>query len=141
MSQRNQRSATKLEAAVLHWLILQAASKAPNFLSRRLEEEWSADLDARRSAFSRVRFAFGCWWAVIVISRDSRELQVPAAGPVAAVGAPLKFQNRNLRYMTLGPATLFLILGLHAALIWGLTTVRPQSVRSSPPVAIAATPN
>ena len=118
MSQRND-GIQRLETALLYWLIRQAARKAPDDLADRLEEEWCADLEDRDSSLSRACFALGCCWAVAVIVQDIRRSEpVPVVGTGAtAVG------ERPLRYLTLRSPTMFLILGLHAALFWGLTTL------------------
>ncbi len=67
-------------------LVNHAARKAPPGLRDRLEEEWLADLAARRGAFSRIRFALGCCWATRVIAR---EFGVAAAAGNSASGQSL----------------------------------------------------
>ncbi len=47
MSQRNERSMPSNSSSLTHWLIHQAAHRAPEDLSSRLEEEWLADLESR----------------------------------------------------------------------------------------------
>jgi hypothetical protein len=122
MSQRNQRS-TQLELeGVTRWLIHHAARRAPETLSSRLEEEWLADWESRSSALSRLRLALGCYWAAIVIFNDYARIRVPAASPVVAARGYLTLGDRNFGYFSLRSGTLFLILGLHAALFCGLIT-------------------
>jgi hypothetical protein len=122
MSQRNERSTQpKLEGAT-HWLIHHAARGAPESLSSRLEEEWLADLESRSSALSRLRLAFGCCWATVVIVNDYSRNRVPAASPVVAAKGYVILADRNFGYFSLRSGTLFLILGLHAALFCGLIT-------------------
>ncbi|HEV2269684.1 MAG TPA: TonB family protein [Steroidobacteraceae bacterium] len=58
------------DLTVAHQLIGCAARKAPPGLAERLEEEWLADLTARRGAFARLRFGLGCCWATRVIARE-----------------------------------------------------------------------
>jgi biopolymer transport protein ExbD len=57
-----------------HWiaacLIRLAAGCAPQRLSERLTEEWSADLAEQRGSVARLRFALGCFWAATVIARE-----------------------------------------------------------------------
>ena len=122
MSQRNDSKPGLVAAA--SWLIRRAASNAPSNLALRLEEEWLADLQCRNSALSRMRFVCGCCWAVLIISRDLGR-QTPAANPLMAAGGAALPAVRNLRYLTLRPATVFLILGSHAAIFWSLTTLIP----------------
>jgi hypothetical protein len=120
MRQRNERSTQSELEGVSHWLIHYAARGAPESLSSRLEEEWLADLECRSSALSRLGLALGCCWAtVVIVSEYSR---IPAASPVAAARGYIARADRNFGYVSLRSGTLFLILGLHAALFCGLIT-------------------
>ena len=120
MSQRNERSGPELDR-VTHWMIRQAAALAPECLSSRLEEEWLADSEFRSSTLSRVRFALGCCWATVVIVNDYSRDRDPAMSPVAAGGFGT-FTDRNFSYVSLRSGTLFLIVGIYAALFCGVTT-------------------
>jgi hypothetical protein len=120
MSQRNERAGPKLDS-VTHWVIRQAAALAPECLSSRLEEEWLADSEFRSSTLSRVRFALGCCWATVVIVNDYSRDRVPAVSPVAAGGFGT-LTDRNFSYVSLRSGTLFLIVGIYAALFCGVTT-------------------
>jgi hypothetical protein len=122
MSQRNERS-TQLESdGVTHWLIHHAARRAPESLSSRLEEEWLADSESRSSALSRLRLAAGCWWASMVIVNEYPRGRVPAASPAAAARGFIAPADQNFGYFSLRSGTLFLIVGIHAALFCGLIT-------------------
>jgi TonB family protein len=129
MSHHNERSKKPDSNGVTHWLIHQAAHRAPESLSARLEEEWLADLESRSAAFSRLRFAVGCCWATLVIANEYPRNRVTAASTVAAASAVapasgfITLADRNFRYFSLRSATLFLIAGLHAALFFGLITI------------------
>ena len=127
MSQRNERlMQIKLEG-VSHWLIHHAARRAPESLSSRLEEEWLADLEYRSSALSGLRLALGCCLATMVIVNEYSRIQVPAASTVVAARGYITHADRNFGYFSLRSGTLFLILGLHAALFCGLiTTLSPS---------------
>jgi TonB family protein len=120
MSQRNERSMQSNFTGVTHWLIHQAAHRAPDSLSARLEEEWLADLQSRTTSLSRLRFAVGCCWASLVIENEYSRNPVPAASPVAAASGFVTLVDRNFSYFSLRSATLFVIAGLHAALFFGL---------------------
>jgi hypothetical protein len=122
MSQRNERSAQLELDGVTRWLIHHAAHGAPESLSLRLEEEWLADWESRSSALSRLRLALGCCWAAIVIFKDYARSSVPVASPVVAARGYLTLGDRDFGYFSLRSGTLFLILGLHAALFCGLIT-------------------
>ncbi len=127
MSQRNERSAQLNLEGVTHWLIHHAALRTPESLSARLEEEWLADWESRPSALSRLRLALGCCWATIVIVNDYTRIRVPAATPVVAARGCLTRGDLNFGYFSLRSGTLFLILGLHAALFCGLITALPRT--------------
>jgi hypothetical protein len=122
MNQRNFRSTQPELDRVIPWLIHQAARRAPERLFSRLEEEWLADLESRASALSRLRFAVGCCWAAMVIDHDYPRSHVPAVIPATAARGFTTLADRNFGYFSLPSGTLFLILGLHAALFFGLTT-------------------
>jgi TonB family protein len=122
MSQRNERSAQPAFSSVTHWLIHQAAHRAPEPLASRLEEEWLADLESRTAALSRLRLAVGCCWASLIIVNEYSRNQVAAASPAAAARGFVTLADRNFGYFSLRSATLFVIAGLHAALFFGLVT-------------------
>jgi hypothetical protein len=122
MSQRNERWAESEIDGVAHWLIHHAARRAPESLCSRLEEEWLADLACRSSALSRLGLALGCCWATVVIVSENSRVQVPAASHVVATKGYVILADRNFGYFSLRSGTLFLILGLHAALFCGLVT-------------------
>ena len=127
MSQRNERSRQPELDGVTHWLIHHAARRAPASLSSRLEEEWLADLESRSSALSRLRFAVGCCWATLVIVSDYPRSRVPAASPVAAARGFITLADGNFGYFSLRSGTLFLVVGIHAALLCGLITTLSHS--------------
>jgi hypothetical protein len=131
MSQRNQRK-------ISQWLIQQAARRAPDCLSARLEEEWLADMDSRSTALSKLRLAFGCCCATVVIRTEYRRHPVAAVSTVAANGV-IALADRNFAYFSLRSGTLFLILG-HAALFCGLITTfsQPHGLARQPDVPVEA---
>jgi TonB family protein len=122
MSQRKERSTQPELRSMTHWLVHQAAHRAPQALSSRLEEEWLADLASRSAASSKLRFAIGCCWAALVIVNDYPRSRMAAASPVAPANGFVTLVDRNFGYFSLRSATLFLIAGLHAALFFGLIT-------------------
>jgi hypothetical protein len=127
VSQRNERSTQPELNGVTHWLIHHAARRAPEYLSSRLEEEWLADSECRSSALSKLRFAMGCCWAAMVIVNDFPRSHVPAVGPVVAARGFITLADRNSGYFSLRSGTLFLIVGIHAALFCGLITTLSHS--------------
>jgi hypothetical protein len=122
MSQRYERSTQSDLDGVTHWLIHHAAHRAPESLSSRLEEEWLADLGSRPSPLSRLRLALGCCWAAMVIVSEYKRGRAPAASPAVAARRYIALADRNFDYLSLRSGTLFLIIGLHAALFCGLIT-------------------
>jgi hypothetical protein len=140
MSQRNEGWMQPGLDGVTHWLIRRAAGRAPEDLGARLEEEWLADSEAHAAALSRLSFAVGCCWAALVIANDCARSGVPAFSPVVAarsasmaaetVRGYITVGDRNVGYFSLRSGTLFLIVGLHAALFCGLITTIPHSGRS-----------
>lgn len=121
MSQRNVES-------VPGWLIRHAARRAPESLSQRLEEEWLADLAARTSTLSRLRFAAGCCWATQVIAVEFQPSSVPVssaavAGKLLDADAyPSAYTDRDAGYFSRRSGTLFIVLSLHGLLFYGLIT-------------------
>ena len=101
------------------WMIRRAAHRAPASLASRLEEEWLADLAARRSTAARLRFAVGCAWATRVILHELGG--VPAtvgaglAGEVAVPPAEELFSRRAVTFL--------LVMGVHVAALYGLMTL------------------
>jgi hypothetical protein len=122
MSQRNERSIHPELEVVTHWLIHHSARLAPESLSARLEEEWLADLEYRSSALSKLRLALGCCWATMIIVNEHSRIRVPAASPVVAARGNIVLAHRDFGYFSLRSGTLFLILGLQAALFCGLVS-------------------
>ena len=116
MSQRN------VKDRVSQWLIHHAARRAPQSLSKRLEEEWLADLTARPSALSRLRFALGCCWATQVITLEFQPARVPVVA-FAVTGKHLSaFAGSGLGNFSGRSSTLLLVVSLHALVFYGLLT-------------------
>ena len=103
---------------ISRWLVMRSARSAPASLAERLEEEWLADMAARRGEMARIRFALGCCWATRVIAHEYLAPSLAAAG--SSVGAA--FGHRNSFPFSRRSGTLLLIVGVHAALIYGFAT-------------------
>jgi hypothetical protein len=58
----------------------------------------------------------------MVIVNDYPRSRVPAVTPVAAARGSITLADRNFGYFSLRSGTLFLIVGIHAALFCGLIT-------------------
>jgi hypothetical protein len=135
MSQRDQQSrqfelereTRRATRRVTQWVIHCAAGRAPEYLSSRLEEEWLADSECRSTALSRLRFAVGCCWATVVIAHEFQRAAVPAAISAPAARGFVSVADRNIGYFSLRSGTLFLIVGIHAAVFCGLVTMLSHS--------------
>jgi TonB family protein len=110
-----------------HWLIHSAARHTPDSLPQRMQEEWLADMAARTSALSRLRFAIGCCWATLVIAYQRPLVRVPVGA--AVVGYP------NLSRFSRRSSTLFLVASLHAAVFYALVSALSHTRPSAPPPA------
>jgi TonB family protein len=131
-------------------LIQHAARNSPATLADRLEEEWLAHLAAQRGALSRLRFAIGCCWAMRVIAHDY--LASGAAASSAATGhGTVVLGHYDLAFFSRRTTILFLIVALHAFVIYGFATgfgqkgreVLPGSMRTTilnPPEILPALP-
>lgn len=101
-------------------LLQRAARRAPPELAERLEEEWLADLAARRTALARLRLALGCCWAASVIARE-HGTRLAAAAPARGPKAVAAYAPPDSTFFSRRSATVLLILALHAVLIYLLT--------------------
>jgi TonB family protein len=108
-----------------HWLIQRAAHHTPDSLPQRMEEEWLADMAARTSALSRLRFAIGCCWATLVIAYQRPLVRMPVGDAVVAHANLGRFSRRS--------STLFLVASLHAAVFYGLVSTLSHTRPSAAP--------
>jgi periplasmic protein TonB len=104
------------------WLIQRAARNAPPSLSERLEEEWLADLEARRGQMARLRFGFGCCWATRVITQEHCAQKVPAAASATGSKIMTAHAQHDSSFFSRRTTAFLLIVCLHAALIYALVT-------------------
>jgi TonB family protein len=108
-------------------LIHRAARHTPDSLPQRMQEEWLADMAARTSALSRLRFAIGCCWATIVIAYQRPLVKMPVGVAVVAHPNLVRFSRRS--------STLFLVVSLHAAVFYGVVSTLSHTRPSAPPPA------
>jgi hypothetical protein len=101
-------------------LIHQAARHAPDFLSKRLQEEWLADLEAQCGGLSRLRFAIGCCWATRVIAQERAVPAQPVSCSPIAHRHFIRFTRDEFPFLTGGAASFVLVVSLHAAVLYGL---------------------
>jgi protein TonB len=128
-----------VEGAILS-LIRRAARRAPPPLSVRLEEEWLADLAARRGTSARLRFALGCCWATRVIALELATPLHAAAGSSGGKTAAL-FAGTGPSFFT-RRTTIFVLVGaLHTLVILGLASgITREVLQASPPMQVVAVP-
>lgn len=122
------------DQAAAQYLVSCAARKAPPDLAARLEEEWLADLTARRGAFSRIRFGLGCCWATRVIAHEFGSAAVAAAS--SASGQRLLVTCGGFDFSRLSRRTIALIViaCLHVAVFYVyLTDFTQPAAAVSPP--------
>ena len=111
-----------MTSKIAQGLIRSAARCAPEPLSERLMEEWTADLRAQRGFLSRLRFAAGCYWAACVIAHEH---SAPLAASAQARVQParshfIRFPQPPAPVLMSGTTTFVLILALNAAVFYGL---------------------
>jgi TonB family protein len=99
------------------WLIRHAAASAPPSLRERLEEEWLADLQARRGNVSKLMFGVGCCWAAQTIAR---EFPVGAIGAAATGGSAtiVAYGSHAPQRWSRHPGAMLVIIVFHAVVIY-----------------------
>jgi TonB family protein len=107
---------------IAQWLIHRAARAAPESLAARLEEEWLADLAARSSVMSRLRFAIGCCWATQVIAYEHQPSPLPVSGCIAGGKSLAAYADQDFGVFSPRLRTFFLVASLHGLLLYGLMT-------------------
>jgi TonB family protein len=108
-----------------HWdlslarcLVARAARKAPPGLAERLEEEWLADLMARRGALSRVAFGLGCCWATRVIAREFGVAAAAAGSSASGERLLVGHGGFNLSGFSRRTTALIVIVCLHSGIFY-----------------------
>jgi TonB family protein len=119
-------------------LIQRAARNAPPSLSERLEEEWLADLAARRGPVSRLRLAIGCCWATRVITYDHSATGVAAASSATGNKVMTAYAQHDSALSSRRTTAILFIVCLHAALIYFLATGLVRTVAAVIPTVIHA---
>jgi len=115
-SERTQGWQDWIVRRLIHW----AAHRAPDSLEERLEEEWLADLAEQRRPLSRLRFAFGCCWAIHVIGREHGGAALPAASSPMGHGHFARYPREDFPFFTGRTITLIFVASVHVAVLYGL---------------------
>src|SRR3569833_1836180 len=125
-----------------------AARKAPTTLAERLEEEWLADFEERKSSLARLRFGMGCAWAPRVIAHEFLEPKVATAsgGTVAATN----YEAPDYSFVSRRTVAIIGIIGMHALIIYGfapglvhtvvLYVVQPATIIPAAPKVVELPP-
>lgn len=116
--QKSRHAATTPDLALARHLIGYAARKAPPDLAQRLEEEWLADLMARRSAFSRIRFGVGCCWATRAIAREFGAAAVATGSPAAGERLLVGYGGHDFSRVSRRTVALIAIGCLHVGIFY-----------------------
>jgi TonB family protein len=124
------------DRAAGQYLVSCAARKAPPGLAARLEEEWLADLMARRGAFARIRFGLGCCWATRVIAREFGSAAVAAGGSASGQRLLVAFGGYDFSRLSRRTIALIVIACLHVAVFYVYLTdfTRPAASISRPDI-------
>ena len=102
----------------------------------RLEEEWLADMSARRTSVARLRLAIGCCWAASVIAHEHGTPSVAAA--TARGAKTLAAYAPADSFFTRRSAAVLIILALHAVLIYLLAAGIVHRIADAPPPPLIA---
>jgi len=119
-------------------LVQHAAHRAPASLAQRLEEEWLADFEERKSGLARLRFGVGCCWATRVIAHEYLEPKVATASASGATVAATGYTPPDYSFLSRRTVAVLGILGLHAVIIYGFATglVHTVITKFVPPVTV-----
>jgi len=123
-------------------LVQHAAYKAPASLAQRLEEEWLADFEERKSSLARLRFGVGCYWATHVIAHEYLEPKVATATAGGATVAASGYTPPDYSFLSRRSVAVLGILALHAVIIYGFATglVHTVITKIVPPITVIPTP-
>jgi TonB family protein len=110
-------------------IVQRAARLTPGPLAARLEEEWLADLAARRGSFARLRLALGCWWAARVIHREHCALGLAAVAGSADSRALGQGWAVDFSFVSGRTLAIIVIACLHLAVLYSLARglIPPQT--------------
>ena len=116
-------------------LLKRAARRAPPLLAERLEEEWLADMAARRTSVARLRLAIGCRWAASVIAHEHGTPNL-AAATARGAKAVAAYAPADPTFFSRRSAAVIAILALHAVIIYLLTVGIVHRMGDAPPPVI-----
>jgi hypothetical protein len=83
-----------------------------------LEEEWLADLMARRGALSRIGFGLGCCWATRVIAREFGVAAAAAGSSVSGARLLVGYGGFSLSGFSRRTTAIIVIVGVHLGIFY-----------------------
>jgi TonB family protein len=93
-----------------------------------LQEEWLADLMARRGAFSRIGFGLGCCWATRVIAREFGVAAAAAASSASGERLLVGYGGFNLSGFSRRTTAIIVIVCLHVGIFYLYVTGFPRTI-------------
>jgi TonB family protein len=119
-------------------LVARAARKSPPGLADRLEEEWLADLMARRGAVSRIGFGLGCCWATRVIAREFGVAAAAAGSSASGERLLVGYGGFTLSGFSRRTTAIIVIVGLHLGIFYLYLTGFTRTIVVNPADPIKA---
>ncbi|HEY1891236.1 MAG TPA: TonB family protein [Steroidobacteraceae bacterium] len=118
------------------YLVGRAARKAPPGLAARLEEEWQADLMARRGALSRICFGLGCCWATRIIAREFGAAAAAAGSSTSGQRLLVGYGGHDLSGFSRRTTAIIAIACLHLGIFYLYLTgfTRTSVVKPADPI-------
>lgn len=116
------------DVSLARYLVGCAARKAPPGLAERLQEEWLADLMARRGAFSRIGFGLGCCWATRVIAREFGAAAAAAGSSASGERLLVGYGGFNLSGFSRRTTAIIVIVCLHVGIFYLYLTGFPRTI-------------
>jgi len=126
------------DLSLARYLVARAARKAPPGLADRLEEEWLADLMARRNAVSRVGFGLGCCWATRVIAREFGVAAAAAGSSASGERLLVGYGGFTLSGFSRRTTAIIVIVGLHLGIFYLYLTGFTRTLVANPADPIKA---
>lgn len=128
MSGQQSEQQASWDLSVARRLVACAARQAPPDLAERLQEEWLADLLARKSAPSRIRFGLGCCWATRIIVREFGVAAVAGGGSASGQRLLVGYGGHDFSWFSRRSTALLAIVLLHVAAFYAYTSGLAQRI-------------
>lgn len=123
---------SRWDLSLAHYLVACAARRAPPGLAERLQEEWLADLMARRGAVSRIGFGLGCCWATRVIAREFGVAAAAAGSSASGERLLVGYGGFNLSGFSRRTTAIIVIVGVHLGIFYLYLTGFTRTIVPNP---------